>query len=74
MGNTDVWPVIHAERRALADELEGIGEEGWSTRSLCSDWTVRDVLAAWPYKPPMWSGNTVRDHACKGRCFRSCWP
>jgi uncharacterized protein (TIGR03083 family) len=41
----DVWPAIHAERKALAAELDGISEEAWGTRSLCSDWTVQDVLA-----------------------------
>jgi uncharacterized protein (TIGR03083 family) len=45
MAKTDVWPVIHAERKALAAQLEGISEEAWSTPSLCSEWTVRDVLA-----------------------------
>jgi uncharacterized protein (TIGR03083 family) len=45
MAKTDVWPVIHAERKTLAAELEGISEGAWATGSLCSDWTVRDVLA-----------------------------
>jgi uncharacterized protein (TIGR03083 family) len=41
----DIWPVIHAERTALAGDLRGIPDEKWSTPSLCSTWTVRDVLA-----------------------------
>jgi uncharacterized protein (TIGR03083 family) len=41
----DVWPTIDAERRALAADLQGITEEQWSVRSLCSEWTVRDLLA-----------------------------
>jgi uncharacterized protein (TIGR03083 family) len=45
MAKTDVWPVIHAERKALATQLEGISEGAWGTRSLCADWTVQDVLA-----------------------------
>jgi uncharacterized protein (TIGR03083 family) len=45
MAKTEVWPVIHVERKALAAELDGIDEEAWGTRSLCPDWTVRDVLA-----------------------------
>ena len=45
MAKTDVWPVIHDERKALAAQLAGISEAAWGTRSLCSDWTVRDVLA-----------------------------
>jgi uncharacterized protein (TIGR03083 family) len=45
MAKTDVWPMIHAERAALAADLEGLNESQWATASLCDDWTVRDVLA-----------------------------
>jgi uncharacterized protein (TIGR03083 family) len=45
MAKTDVWPTIHAERKALAVDLDGLDDEAWDTRSLCSDWTVRDVVA-----------------------------
>jgi uncharacterized protein (TIGR03083 family) len=45
MASGDVWPSIHAEREALAADLDGIDPEGWTTTSLCTDWTVRDVLA-----------------------------
>jgi uncharacterized protein (TIGR03083 family) len=41
----DVWPVIHDERKALAADLRGRSGEEWATGSLCSQWTVRDVLA-----------------------------
>jgi uncharacterized protein (TIGR03083 family) len=41
----DVWPVIHDERKALAADLKGRSGEDWATGSLCSQWTVRDVLA-----------------------------
>ena len=41
----DIWPVVHTERRALAADLRDLGTEEWATPSLCSDWTVRDVLA-----------------------------
>jgi uncharacterized protein (TIGR03083 family) len=41
----DIWPVIHTERKALAADLRGRSGEEWSTRSLCGQWTVRDVLA-----------------------------
>ncbi|HEY2577471.1 MAG TPA: maleylpyruvate isomerase family mycothiol-dependent enzyme [Streptosporangiaceae bacterium] len=41
----DTWPTIHAERKALADDLGGLGPDQWSTRSLCDAWTVREVLA-----------------------------
>lgn len=40
-----VWPTIHAERKALADDLAGLDPTAWSTPSLCPGWTVADVLA-----------------------------
>jgi uncharacterized protein (TIGR03083 family) len=39
------WPTIHAERAALADDLDGLTEQQWSTPSLCEGWTVHQVLA-----------------------------
>lgn len=45
MAKSDNWPVIAAERQALADDLEDLDEQAWATRSLCADWTVHDVLA-----------------------------
>jgi len=41
----EVWPVIHSERKALASDLRSLEDAQWSTTSLCSEWTVRDVLA-----------------------------
>jgi uncharacterized protein (TIGR03083 family) len=41
----EVWPVVHSERKALATDLAAIGAEQWAAPSLCSGWTVRDVLA-----------------------------
>jgi uncharacterized protein (TIGR03083 family) len=40
-----IWPVIHAERQALIDDVAGLTDEQWKTQSLCTDWTVHDVLA-----------------------------
>jgi uncharacterized protein (TIGR03083 family) len=40
-----VWPTIHNERRALADDLAGLTTEQWATQSLCSEWNVHQVLA-----------------------------
>ena len=39
------WPTIHAERKALASDLESLSDEQWNTPSLCAGWSVRDVLA-----------------------------
>ncbi len=41
----DLWPLIHRERAALADDLSGLTEEQWATPSLCAGLTVREVLA-----------------------------
>ena len=45
MANVDVWSTIHAERKALAADLEQLSDAQWATNSLCGDWSVRDVLA-----------------------------
>jgi uncharacterized protein (TIGR03083 family) len=39
------WPLIHAERKALAEDLANLTKEQWATPSLCADWTVHDLLA-----------------------------
>src|SRR6266850_2335818 len=44
MAKSDPWPTIHAERKALAADLESLTDEQWGTHSLCDGWTVRDVL------------------------------
>lgn len=41
----DVWPLIFAERTALADDLDALTVDRWSTPSLCAGLTVREVLA-----------------------------
>ncbi len=47
MSNTkaSIWSVVHAERRALIQDLEGLPPQRWSVPSLCEGWTVHDVLA-----------------------------
>ena len=45
MEKAAVWDVIHAERKALADDLAKLNSNQWTTPSLCSGWSVRDVLA-----------------------------
>ncbi len=40
-----IWPTIHAERRALADDLAQLTPQQWQTPSLSADWTVHEVLA-----------------------------
>ncbi|MFD9735177.1 maleylpyruvate isomerase family mycothiol-dependent enzyme [Umezawaea sp. NPDC059074] len=41
----DLWALVHAERAALADDLADLPAERWSTPSLCTGLTVREVLA-----------------------------
>ena len=43
--SSDIWPVVHDERRALAADLGGLAADRWQTPSLCTGWTVHDVLA-----------------------------
>lgn len=47
MGDTlsEVWPVVHAERAQLVEDLSRIPDDSWTTPSLCPGWTVHDVLA-----------------------------
>jgi len=60
---TDIWPVVHAERKALAADLRALGDDDWATRSLCGEWTVRDVLAhmisAGTLTPPAFFGQLI---------------
>jgi uncharacterized protein (TIGR03083 family) len=40
-----MWDTIAAERGALAEDLAGLTDERWNTPSLCSGWTVRELVA-----------------------------
>ncbi len=42
---TGVWRSIRTERAALAADLAGLTDEQWQTPSLCTELTVREVLA-----------------------------
>ena len=59
----DTWPTIHAERRALAADMRTVTGDQWETPSLCSNWTVRDVLAhmtaAATLTPPSFFGKLI---------------
>jgi len=45
MAASSLWPMIHTEREALANDLAGLDEARWSSPSLLPGWSVRDVLA-----------------------------
>ncbi|GAA1578600.1 hypothetical protein GCM10009789_35180 [Kribbella sancticallisti] len=42
---TTTWTLVHAERRALAADLAGLTDEQWRSRSLCTEFSVREVVA-----------------------------
>ncbi|MFJ3704048.1 MULTISPECIES: maleylpyruvate isomerase family mycothiol-dependent enzyme [Streptomyces] len=44
-GAGGIWPLIRSERAALADDLSRLSDAQWATPSLCSELTVREVLA-----------------------------
>jgi uncharacterized protein (TIGR03083 family) len=41
----DVWPLVHAERVSLIEDLARIDDAQWDEASLCEGWTVHDVVA-----------------------------
>lgn len=41
----DPWPMIEADRQALADYLAGLSPDEWKKQSLCEDWNVEEVAA-----------------------------
>lgn len=44
-GPGDIWPLVHAERAALAADLAELTDAEWATPSLCAGLSVREVLA-----------------------------
>jgi hypothetical protein len=40
-----IWSLVHAERAALAADLAELTDQQWATLSLCTEFTVRQVLA-----------------------------
>ena len=40
-----LWPLAHAERAALAEDLAGLGAPQWRHATLCGDWDVEQVVA-----------------------------
>jgi uncharacterized protein (TIGR03083 family) len=65
---TDLWTLIHAERRALLNDVAGLSDEQWNTPSLCARWTVRDTLAHLTSAAKMTQGRYIR--AWVGAGFR----
>jgi uncharacterized protein (TIGR03083 family) len=40
-----LWPLAHAERAALAEDLAGLGADQWRHHTLCGEWDVEQVVA-----------------------------
>ena len=40
-----VWPLVHAERAALAEDLAALDDAQWAHPSLCERWVIEDVVA-----------------------------
>lgn len=45
MGASELWGMVHAERAALAEDLAGLNPAQWNAGSLCTEFTVREVVA-----------------------------
>lgn len=45
MDESRYWDLIRAERARLAEALEGLSAKAWQVRSLCSAWSVEEVVA-----------------------------
>jgi uncharacterized protein (TIGR03083 family) len=79
-----VWPVIAAERRRVADLLDELADRDWDQPSLCAGWTVRDVAAHLTLQQlgaraaagmmVAYRGNTERAIADRARQRAAAWP
>jgi uncharacterized protein (TIGR03083 family) len=45
MSSNSTWSLVHAERAALAADLADLTDQQWATPSLCTGFSVRQVLA-----------------------------
>ncbi|MFC1433939.1 maleylpyruvate isomerase family mycothiol-dependent enzyme [Streptacidiphilus sp. N1-3] len=45
MDESTLWGLVHAERAALAEDLAGLNQTQWDAGSLCTEFTVREVVA-----------------------------
>ena len=60
----DMLPMIHAERRSLAEFLDTISPEQWTTPTWCDKWNVQDLVghltAAGHITAPHFFGGFIR--------------
>lgn len=45
MSDPDDWRLIHIERARLVDFLEQLDPDEWAQQTLCTDWTIEQVVA-----------------------------
>jgi uncharacterized protein (TIGR03083 family) len=45
VSDADTWAMIHAERSRVADMLDGLSSEQWTSDTLCQGWNVQMVAA-----------------------------
>ena len=61
---SDTWSLVHAERAALAADLADLTGQQWAAPSLCTDYTVRQVLAhltaGASLSPARWLAGVIR--------------
>jgi uncharacterized protein (TIGR03083 family) len=61
----NLLPMIHAERRSLAEFLDTVPDEKWSTASWCDKWNVQDLVghltAAGNITAPHFFGGFIRN-------------
>ncbi len=43
MPDEDVFALTAVERRRAADMFAGLSDDQWGARSLCAEWTARDM-------------------------------
>jgi uncharacterized protein (TIGR03083 family) len=64
MNDKALWSLVHAERAALAADLADLTDEQWATPSLCTEFSVREVLAhitaAARLNPVRWMVGVIR--------------
>jgi uncharacterized protein (TIGR03083 family) len=61
---SDIWSLVHAERAALAADLADLTGQQWATPSLCTEFTVQQVLAhltaGASLNPVRWMAGVIR--------------
>jgi uncharacterized protein (TIGR03083 family) len=74
--DADLRELVAAERREIAEVLEGLPAESWETPSLCAGWRVREVVAhmtmPFRYSTPRFAAEIVRDRGKFSRMADRC--